>query len=585
MKLETQKIKHNSRGQAALFAIVIVMVLMLSAVSGATALALKETNAASQNLKSRFAYFTAEAGIDDAVYRLYRGKKLGTSFGLNLNGATSNIDIGQPSQSEREITAVGDISGIERALKTNMSINSVGASFFYGVQVGQGGLSMSNNATINGSVFSDGSITGANGASITGDVVVAGGLSSDPTIEWTTNNSDQNFATVSTNRDIAQSFTATASGALNQVSVNVAKIGAPASSLTVRIAADNGGKPSTSSLASANISPSSVGTTASWINISFSTAPNLTNGAEYWIILDYGSNSATNYWNWRKDSSDAYASNTGRTTSDWSSGSAIWTNVGGDLAFQIWIGGTITKIDTMTIGSVTTSSAHANLFVNTTVHGSNCPNEYCVVDNQSQVPLPFSDGAIQDLKDGGAAGGVCAPPDCDASGNLQITGTKTYGPKKITGTLTVTNNGNLTLSGTLWVVGDVNLSNNCKVHLASGYGGMSGVIVSNGKITVSNNCIFSGSGTAGSYIMLLADKNTPSLTTLEVSNNSLGVVYYASHGKIELENNAAAKEATGYGIEMDNNATVTYESGLANINFSSGPSGGWSINSWDEIVP
>ena len=45
----------------------------------------------------------------------------------------------------------------------------------------------------------------------------------------------------------------------------------------------------------------------------------------------------------------------------------------------------------------------------------------------------------------------------------------------------------------------------------------------------------------------------------------------------------AAKEATAYGITMDNNATITYESGLADMTFSSGPGGGYDISAWKEI--
>ncbi|KKT91018.1 MAG: hypothetical protein UW93_C0014G0001, partial [Parcubacteria group bacterium GW2011_GWC1_45_13] len=46
-----------------------------------------------------------------------------------------------------------------------------------------------------------------------------------------------------------------------------------------------------------------------------------------------------------------------------------------------------------------------------------------------------------------------------------------------------------------------------------------------------------------------------------------------------------AKEATAYGIILNNEAIITYESGLANVNFYSGPSGGWNIESWAEVVP
>jgi len=36
-------------------------------------------------------------------------------------------------------------------------------------------------------------------------------------------------------------------------------------------------------------------------------------------------------------------------------------------------------------------------------------------------------------------------------------------------------------------------------------------------------------------------------------------------------------------IDLNNNVIITYDSGLADLNFSSGPSGGWNISSWQEV--
>jgi len=82
--------------------------------------------------------------------------------------------------------------------------------------------------------------------------------------------------------------------------------------------------------------------------------------------------------------------------------------------------------------------------------------------------------------------------------------------------------------------------------------------------------------------MLLSDKNGPTDEVITVDNGSEGVIYYSTRGRIKFSNTATAKEATGYGITLDNTAVITYESGLANVNFSSGPSGSFSIEEWRE---
>lgn len=578
--------RQSRGGQAALIAVLFMMSIMLSAIFGVVGLSLKEARVAVKNYSSRNSFFAAEAGIDDAVYRLNRGKNLSSSYSISLNGASADIEVTSNAPNERTIISSGDSTGANRSLSANLLTGTENVSFFYGVQVGDGGLEMGNNSIVNGNVYSNGDIKGNNGASISGDVVVAGGITTSPTVEWATQNSDQNFATASANRDIAQSFTATQSGNLNRVSIYLGKVGTPTGDITVRIASDSGGNPATSGLASATITNSLVGLTPSWINVSFSVPANLTNGNKYWIILDYGSNSSSNYWNWRKDNTDAYAGNTGKYSSSWSGGGG-WTAVGGDLAFRAWIGGVNTKIENITIGNSTSGTGRANVFISSTIHGSACPNQYCVIDNPAREELPISNGVIQDWRDAAIAGGTCVAPICDSSGNLNLTNgaTLSLGPKVITGDLILSNNAILTVTGTIYVMGGIDLSNGCIVRLAASYGSNSGVILTDGPVDVSNNCAFSGSGTAGSYIMLLSDKDSVSGNAFDISNNALGVIYYASRGWIHFSNNAIANEATGYGIRIDNNATITYESGLANVNFSSGPAGGWDIRSWKEIIP
>jgi len=71
---------------------------------------------------------------------------------------------------------------------------------------------------------------------------------------------------------------------------------------------------------------------------------------------------------------------------------------------------------------------------------------------------------------------------------------------------------------------------------------------------------------------------------IDLHNNADGAIFYAGNGLINLHNNVGARELVGYKINLDQNAVVTYETGLANVNFSSGQSGGYAILSWREIA-
>ncbi|MDP3794349.1 MAG: choice-of-anchor R domain-containing protein [bacterium] len=586
------QVVKQSRGFVMLYITLLVMSVMLGVAVSTVLLTGRQQAQLFAGSSSSQAYYTAQAGLEDAVYRIKKGVAYTASYTIAVASSTATVTV-VSSDGVHTVEAQGDDGTSARKLQATLELDTVNPEFFYGVQAGDGGLNMGNNARVQGNIYSNGNIVGSNGATITGDVTVAGGIATDPSVEWTTQNATQDFATGSANRDIAQSFVASGSAALNKASVYLRKVGAPSADLTLRLAADNSDKPATSALASETILASSVGTTASWIDVAFENPPTLTSGTKYWIILDASAHSATNYWAWAKDGTDGYGANTGKYTGNWSSGGATWTNVGGDLSFRVWIGGVSTRIEEVEIGDETSGTGHANLFVDATIHGSACPNAYCVIENPPREEFPISAGVIQDWRDAAEAGGTCGPPNCgagehftcDAAGNCEVAGGEsvTLGPKKIAGNLKLDNGATLTLADTLWVVGEVTLSNNCTVRLDPLYGALSGVFLTDAKATVSNSCAFEGSGQPGSYVMLLSDKNAPAEEVITVDNNALGVIYYAPQGRIRFSNNAGAKEATAYGITLDNNAVITYESGLANARFTSGPGGSFSVKSWREI--
>ncbi|MBI2577901.1 MAG: hypothetical protein HYV77_03615 [Candidatus Wildermuthbacteria bacterium] len=194
----------------------------------------------------------------------------------------------------------------------------------------------------------------------------------------------------------------------------------------------------------------------------------------------------------------------------------------------------------------------------------------------SPIPLPLSGAEIQSWKDAAAAGGI-------VNGDVTIpeTGVPTIlGREKIAGNLTLENNVELILTGTLWVTGNINFGNGANVHLDSGYGSTSGMIIADGVIDLGNNTIAKGSGSAGSYLMFLSTASLDPSIVLG-TNNDLDVLY-ASNGWIRFQNVSRAREITGYGIELGNGVGIYYEVGLQNTQFVNGTGGGWTVASWKE---
>lgn len=139
------------------------------------------------------------------------------------------------------------------------------------------------------------------------------------------------------------------------------------------------------------------------------------------------------------------------------------------------------------------------------------------------------------------------------------------------------------------MVGNIIVDNGATVRLPASYGTASGIVVSDGRVSIGNNSNFSGSGQTGSYIMVLTTSDCPTSVScsgnnaITLSNNGGAVILNAQNGTLHINNNGGAKEAVAKRILMDNGATVTYESGLSDVNFSSGPGGTFSIDSWQEI--
>ncbi|MFH1366713.1 MAG: hypothetical protein ABIH38_01845 [Patescibacteria group bacterium] len=382
-----------------------------------------------------------------------------------------------------------------------------------------------------------------------------------------------------------------------------------------------------------------------WINVAMQTPALLNSGEDYWIVIAPSDASPINYlrhWISSKSSTDeGYGNGMAKYSADWNQlPNPSWTKISGDINFKIFLATNTTYIDGTTINEKAyayeiknaTIGQEAHYWVvdtNTKANGTTClpgPNAACIQEEPGGLmDMPISTINIGDWKNEAIAGGtykVCSnnndtkctsddecvsPGTCIAAG-LTLDGEgddAALGPIKIEGDLKVINNAELKLTGTVYVTGKIDLDNNSKVYLDAGYGSQSGLIINDGEINVSNNVFFCGSGYTAdpspacnttepppeigkdSYIMFLSTstKITDIDPAIDVDNNATAVIFYASAGAIKLNNNAGVFEATAHRLIMGENATVTYESGLANAKFISGPGASWAIKkgTWQEL--
>ena len=592
----------NQRGFAALFITILVLAVIFGIAVSISILTLGQQKIARNIVKSSQAYYVAEAGIEDSIYRIIKGKKYEATNSFPVGEGTATISI-TSEDDKRIVKSTGEISQRVRILKTILSTETTTVAFHYGAQIDKGGLWLGANASVEGNVYSNGSIDGqgkGSGSKITGDVWVAGAVAPEPDQQLTVQNSDFSFGLKIDKEyylDTAQSFVPSVSKVLNTVSFYIKKVGEP-SDQTVRILTDAGSNPSTNSLASGTLKSSKVTSSYSWIDVSFDPPPNLTAGNTYWIMIDV-SRDDDDYWIWGRDSADGYTNGTGKYTKDWEKDDAVWKNAGGDLNFKTWMGGeTPTYIDRIWVSR----DAHANTITQSWIDGD---AYYQTIDDKTTVSgtkypdspdpatkdLPISYAQIQDWEEAAAAGGVI-------SGNHAPEEGATLGPIKIEGDLTFPSNSTdnpVIITGSVWVTGKILASNNAGIKLKSGLESGYPIIaddpadqVNFGKIELNNNVITTDSTKGGKLLFISTNNSLNADNPAIYLHNNVNVdnpqsIIYTLNGLIVVENNAEFIEVTGYAIRLENNAKIVYQEGLINSNFSSGPGGGWEIVSWKEI--
>ena len=269
----------------------------------------------------------------------------------------------------------------------------------------------------------------------------------------------------------------------------------------------------------------------------------------------------------------------------YSNGNIIGNN-GAIITGSAFAAGISSVIDNIDVGEDEVGDGWAHIVTDSTIAG----NLYCQTGSgnniscdtsradPSVVDMPITQLMIDQWKLDSEEGETIA-------GNFTVSSPATLGPAKITGNLAI--NANLTITGTVYVMGNITTNNGAHISLSSSYGSAGGIIIVDGRVVLSNNVQFFGSGGEESYVLLISTSDCPNqcsgLNAIEILNNVGAIIINAQYGTVHIENNVNLNEVVGEQIVIDNNAEVNYVSGLANASFISGPSGGWNVKSWKEI--
>lgn len=609
--------EKNEAGQILVLVFIALGVVLFSVLSVIAGAQIYFSNA-NYTVNSEKATALAEAGVDKALASLNKtgGSYLG-EVETSLGDGSYSVTITSSDAATKVITATGYIPNkaqakVKRTIKITAS-RGVGTAFVYGVQVGEGGMSLGNSNIITGTIYSNGSVVtvgGGNGNEITGDIWVAGApqATADRETDCTGSNCIDFtfgiFVSGQSHLDVAQSFQPSVSNVLNKVSLKVKKIGSP-SDVTVRIMADKSGQPdknhvlATGTLFANLVSSSYPPLPNPFIDVTFDTLPDLTLDTTYWIMIDTAGN-ASNYWVWQNDLAKSYTCGNpdvcfGMYSPDWTGGNPSWSAIspGGDLSFKTYMGGApnvidggvgkgiLVKKDALGNGG----NVHANTIRNIdmqagayyqTIENSTADSLHPDSSDPPPKVFPISDANVLDWENQAENAGVSVGNITDCVNIL--------GPGKIVGNVTFDSHCTVIIKSPIWITGNLTFNTNNTLTLSLEYGATSGVIVvgdgvNGGIVDLGSNNRLQGTGVGSSLLMVLSnyDSRSNGISAIVISNTGNSGVFYANKGIIEPGNRNTYKELTGWGIKLINNSILDYESGLSSTLFTAGPSGTYSL--------
>jgi hypothetical protein len=205
------------------------------------------------------------------------------------------------------------------------------------------------------------------------------------------------------------------------------------------------------------------------------------------------------------------------------------------------------------------------------------------------LPLPsFNTDFWKYQATNSAIGGSTFTGNCDVKSGTSTdctNGTGLLGPRKIIGNLIINAGKNLTVTGPIWVTGNINIANNNTIILDPNFINYGTVVLADGNIATDANVDFTKNGSAVIMMTSLKDDGQNCSTpAISVANNTTDVVFYALYGCVRISNNALFDgSVVGQKVHVGGNSTIEYDPALAQAVFGSSCVGGWAITDWQEI--
>jgi len=224
---------------------------------------------------------------------------------------------------------------------------------------------------------------------------------------------------------------------------------------------------------------------------------------------------------------------------------------------------------------------------------------YCIANNpdEPEEEMPIKTADIDKWKSEIVDAAPVAFDDCPADPVKYCisNNNRTLGLKKINEDLYVGNGKTLTLTGNLWITGNIILDNNGTIRLDPSLGGLSVVIIADGIVDVNNNYTLEGSGDSRSFMLIIStigvrtgdcsDHDLTKRPAICASNNSNSIIFSAPSGTLHVKNGGCLNAAATYETYLEPNSTVNFNPMLSafTIPGAGGTEVGTVLGSWKEL--
>jgi hypothetical protein len=196
-------------------------------------------------------------------------------------------------------------------------------------------------------------------------------------------------------------------------------------------------------------------------------------------------------------------------------------------------------------------------------------------EGASPIPLPFINADAWR-----AAANVNNDP---IVGGLSIgSGTTILGPRRIDGNLTLGGSSTLIVTGPLYITGDLTMNSNSIIKLDNSFGSNGTVVITDGVISFSSNADVEGTTADPKGYLLLASTAATGDAIVMDANSILEGILYAINADLRIRSNGGSTAIIGNGIQLESNASITYDLGLITHLFTTGGTVSYAIIDWKE---